>query len=75
MSVYFYGCMTLDGYLADKNHGLTWLDQTGDVEETGYSDFYEQMDITVMGRRTFSAIEKLENVVIRGIEKWQTKRK
>ena len=35
MSVYFYGCMTLDGYLADKNHGLTWLDQTGDVEETG----------------------------------------
>ena len=62
MSVYFYGCMTLDGYLADKNHSLAWLDQTGDVEETGYSDFYKRMDITIMGRRTFSAIEKLENI-------------
>ncbi len=48
MSVYFYGCMTLDGYLADKNHGLAWLDQTGDVEETGYSDFYKRMDITII---------------------------
>ena len=24
MSVFFYGCITLDGYLADKNHNLDW---------------------------------------------------
>ena len=29
MSVYFYGCVTLDGYLAGKNHELDWLHQTG----------------------------------------------
>lgn len=62
MSVYFYGCMTLDGYLADKNHGLDWLYQTGGAEETNYAEFYKKMDITIMGRRTFREIEKSANV-------------
>ena len=56
MSVYFYGCITMDGYLADQNHGLDWLNLTGGVEDTGYEDFYRRMDITIMGRRTFQAI-------------------
>ncbi len=59
MSVFFYGCVTLDGYLADKNHRLDWLHQTGEVGETGYEEFYRQMDITLMGRRTFREIEGL----------------
>lgn len=61
MSVYFYGCVTLDGYLADRDHGLDWLHQTGTAEETGYEAFYAQMDVTVMGRRTFREVEKLGN--------------
>lgn len=61
MGVYFYGCVTLDGYLADKNHGLSWLHETGSAEETGYEDFYRKMDVTVMGRRTFEEIAKLED--------------
>lgn len=60
MGVFFYGCVTLDGYLADKNHRLDWLHETGTVGETGYEEFYRQMDITLMGRRTFREIEKLE---------------
>lgn len=60
MGIYFYGCVTLDGFLADKNHGLDWLNQTGTVEGTGYEDFYRQMDVTLMGRRTFREIEGLE---------------
>ena len=60
MSTYFYGCMTLDGYLADRNHGLDWLHQCGTVEETGYGDFYRRMDITIMGSRTFREIERME---------------
>ncbi|MCI9264352.1 MAG: dihydrofolate reductase [Oscillospiraceae bacterium] len=59
MSVYFYGCVTLDGYLADKNHGLGWLHETGGVEETGYDAFYRQMDVTLMGRKTFQEIKTL----------------
>ena len=43
MSVYFYGCVTMDGYLADQNHGLDWLHQTGTSDETGYDDFYKSM--------------------------------
>ena len=61
MSVFFYGCVTLDGYLADRNHGLDWLHQSGTVEETGYEAFYRQMDVTIMGRRTYREIEVLEN--------------
>lgn len=61
MSVYFYGCVTLDGYLADKNHGLDWLHQTGGTEDTGYDRFYRQMDVTIMGRQTFREIEHLES--------------
>ena len=59
MSIFFYGCITLDGYLADKNHGLDWLCQTGTTEETGYADFYRGMDITLMGKRTFLALAQM----------------
>lgn len=62
MSVYFYGCITMDGYLADKNHNLDWLYQTGSVEETDYESFYKSMDITIMGKRTFNEIENIENI-------------
>lgn len=58
MSVYFYGCMSLDGYLADRNHSLEWLYQVGSVEETDYESFYKDMDITIMGKRTFAEVEK-----------------
>lgn len=62
MSVYFYGCITIDGYLADKNHNLDWLYQTGNPEETDYQNFYNNMDITVMGKRTFDEIKHIENI-------------
>lgn len=61
MSVFFYGCVTLDGYLANKNHGLSWLYETGATEETGYEDFYRKMDVIIMGRRTFEEIARLED--------------
>ncbi len=62
MSVFFYGCITMDGYLADKNHNLDWLYQTGAIEETDYESFYKSMDITIMGKRTFNEIENIENI-------------
>ena len=62
MSVFFYGCVTMDGYLADENHGLDWLQQTGSVEGTSYEDFYQRMDVTIMGRRTFEEIARMEDV-------------
>ncbi len=61
MSVFFYGCITLDGYLADKNHGLSWLHETGSPDETDCDSFYQGMDVTIMGRRTFEEIAQLED--------------
>lgn len=52
MAVFFYGCVSLDGYLATSDHGLDWLYETGTTEETGYDEFYRCMDVMVMGRRT-----------------------
>lgn len=51
MTLFFYACVSLDGYLADKNHGLQWLHQIGSVEETSYAAFYNQMDILLMGKK------------------------
>ena len=61
MAVYFYGCVTLDGYLATKEHGLDWLYDTGSLEETSYDEFYSHMEVVLMGRRTFREIEKAGN--------------
>ncbi|MEY8403242.1 dihydrofolate reductase family protein [Oscillospiraceae bacterium 44-34] len=61
MSVFFYGCVTLDGYLADRDHGLAWLHETGSAEETDYDRFYQRMDVAIMGRRTFEEIAQLED--------------
>ena len=58
MSVCFYGCITMDGYLADKQHRLDWLEQTGSPEETDYDRFYQNVDITIMGKRTYLALEQ-----------------
>ena len=63
MSVCLYGCITMDGYLADKNHNLDWLYQTGSIEETGYESFYKSMDITIMGKRTYNEIENIESKI------------
>ena len=35
MAVYFYGCISMDGYLATRSHDLAWLYETGTPEETG----------------------------------------
>lgn len=63
MAIYFYGCMSLDGYLADSQHGLAWLDQVGgSIEESSYSEFYSQMDVTIMGKKTFDFIKDMEGI-------------
>jgi len=62
MSLFFNGCITIDGYLADINHNLDWLYQSGTIEEAGYDSFYQSMDITIMGKRTFDELANMENI-------------
>ncbi|MEN2667254.1 dihydrofolate reductase family protein [Listeria aquatica] len=62
MPIYFYGCVSMDGYLADKDHKIDWLLETGTTEETNYDAFYKRMDITVMGKRTFDDIADMDGI-------------
>ncbi|MDF2789762.1 MAG: Dihydrofolate reductase [Neobacillus sp.] len=52
----FYGAISLDGYLARENHSLDWLFGTEGEEETGYQEFYDSVDIILMGRSTYDQI-------------------
>ena len=62
MSVFFYGCISLDGYLSGKNHDLSWLYESGSPEETSYEEFYKSMDIAIMGRNTFNEVSKMGSI-------------
>lgn len=61
MSIVFYGCISLDGYLSGKNHSLDWLYNTGSSEETNYEKFYNSMDIIIMGRNTFNEVSSMNS--------------
>jgi len=49
---------SLDGYIADKNGGLDWLNSIPIPEgiDLGYGEFIEQIDALVMGRTTFETV-------------------
>lgn len=54
--VVFYGAISLDGYLARKNHSLDWLMGTEGENDTTYSEFYDTVDTLIMGRKTYEQI-------------------
>lgn len=49
---------SLDGYIADKNGGLDWLQsiQNPDNDDMGYVEFTNGIDALVMGRTTFETV-------------------
>jgi|TARA_B110000116_G_C16520594_1_gene439784 dihydrofolate reductase len=49
---------SLDGYIADKNGGIDWLNSipNPDNDNMGYVDFTNKIDALVMGRVTFETI-------------------
>jgi dihydrofolate reductase len=53
-----YIATSLDGYIADKNGGIEWLDSISipDDEDMGYVKFTEGIDALVMGRSTFETV-------------------
>lgn len=56
--VVFYGAMSLDGYLADKKDGLDWLYHQEGGELVPYDVFYQAIDYTMMGRRTYEVVKR-----------------
>jgi dihydrofolate reductase len=53
-----YIATSIDGYIADKNGGIEWLDTIPIPEGTnmGYEDFTSEIDALVMGRTTFETV-------------------
>ena len=58
MSNIVYIATSLDGYIADKNGGLDWLQSIPNPDnlDLGWADFLEQIDALVMGRNTFETV-------------------
>lgn len=52
----FYGAVSLDGYLARGNDSLDWLIGTDGEEEIGTTEFFDTIDIVLMGRKTYEQI-------------------
>ena len=49
---------SLDGYIADKNGGIDWLNSTPNPnnDDMGYIEFTNAIDAIVMGRKTFETV-------------------
>ena len=49
---------SLDGFIADKNGGLEWLNAipNPDNHQMGYGELMEEIDAVVMGRTTFETV-------------------
>lgn len=53
-----YIAVSLDGYIADRDGGLAWLEEVTNPEgdDLGYGDFMTQTDALLMGRATFETV-------------------
>lgn len=53
-----YIAQSLDGYIADKNHGLEWLQSVPNAEnvDMGYNNFIKHIDAILMGRNTYETV-------------------
>jgi dihydrofolate reductase len=58
MSTYVYIAQSLDGFIADKNGKVDWLNDipNPDGSDLGFSEFMNKIDAVVMGRKTFETV-------------------
>lgn len=57
MKVTLYIAQSIDGYIADSNGSVDWLEQFNDTgEDYGYTDFLQTVDHIVMGGNTYRQV-------------------
>jgi len=57
MKITYYVASSLDGYIANGDGDVSWLDDLViSLEEAGYEEFYSTVDALVMGRKTYDMI-------------------
>lgn len=53
MKTQYYTASSLDGFIATVDHSLEWLFQLGDVNETSYPQFIQDVGALAMGSATY----------------------
>lgn len=57
MRVTYYLAASLDGYIAETDGSVSWLDKLKiDQSDTGYEAFFDSVDSLVMGRGTYDFV-------------------
>jgi len=64
MKTQYYTASSLDGFIATEDDSLEWLFPLGDINDTGYPQFIEQVGALAMGSATYEWM--LRHVVRRG---------
>jgi len=55
--VILFIAISLDGYIADEQGSVEWLEQIEGEGDNGYTDFIEQVDTIFIGRHTYEVIQ------------------
>lgn len=57
-SAVFYGAISLDGYLADRDQQIDWLEkfEVPDAINQAYTDFVATIDTLIIGRNSFDYV-------------------
>ena len=59
--VILYIAMSLDGYIADENLGIEWLEPFNKTGfDYGFKDFYESIDTILIGNNTYEQIKEFD---------------
>ena len=53
MKTQYFTATSLDGFIADAEHSLDWLFSLGDVNETSYPAFIQEVGALAMGSSTY----------------------
>ncbi|RKZ12790.1 dihydrofolate reductase [bacterium] len=54
--IIYYVASSLDGFIADENGGVAWLDDFSGQSDFGYAEFVAGVDALLMGRRTYEQV-------------------
>lgn len=57
--VILYIAKSIDGFISGPNDEMDWIPHS-ELEDFGYEEFYNSIDITIMGKTTFDFIDKMD---------------